>query len=228
MINRINHWSSGIILVILIVIKPFAIVFGLYYLMNRNWKVLKTAFASGIVVLLITGLFFGFEIFRQFFISPPTSRIPESVHYEGVNKSLLAALFRFQHNHTNVLDLPSVKPIFLVVSAVLLTLTLIASKKLLKYSQLLSFAIYIPFVLIIYPNTLTHYSIFIIPVILALYCEIEVFKKTALGLLLFLFMYFAGSVNLFYMNIFTYLTLLIVAFKTQWNLNILNIKHLNL
>ena len=201
-LKRMDHWDAGIYLTIMIMIKPLAGLFALYFLMERKWNVIAAAIASGIVILIITGVMFDFNMFVQFFTSPPTDRLPGFVYSEPVNKSLSAVLLRLHFNHLIFPDQSAVKTLTLIISAILLVITVLLSWRLSNKSPHLSFLIFIPFALIVYPASLAHYSLLLVPVILAIFQKEykNIGKPGFIGFLMSL--YIIAFYHMFFLNIF--------------------------
>jgi len=86
--------------------------------------------------------------------------MPQWTYTESINQSLYAVLSRFLTESGIVTGLANPSVLIMIISAVLVIITAIASFKLSETNQRLSFLIFIPLSLIIYPGTLAHYSVF--------------------------------------------------------------------
>lgn len=225
MLKKPDHWSSGVMLILLIMIKPLAIFLSVYFIIQKNWKVLTVAFISGIIALLSTGFIFGFDIYLNYFSSPPTDRMPEWVFSESVNNSLSAHLIRFNQEFFNLLDNTTLMIFTIFIGILLLIVTSVASWQLSRKSSLLSFVIFIPLSLVIYPGTLSHYSIFLIPVILCVFeiINTKVSTPVSLSMISITIIYITGFFGLFYLNLLLLIILFYWAFKDRINLLMNNI-----
>ncbi len=214
-LKRMHHWDAGIYLVIMIVIKPLAVLFAFYFLMKRRWNVIAAATVSGVIVLIITGVIFDFNVFVQYFVSPPTDRLPEFVYSETINKSLSAVLLRLHSSYPAFADQTVIKPLIIAISSILLLFTVLLSWRLAGKSSRLSFLIFIPFGLLVYPASLAHYSLLLIPVILVFREQYHSFERPVF-LFLLITIYIVAGINMFYLNILllSYFAYLSVKLKT--------------
>lgn len=196
LINSTDNWKSGVYLAILITIKPLAVFFILYFIVFKKWKAFRSLCFSGIVVLIVSLLFFGYQPFLTYLTSGPTNRMPPSVYYEDLNQSLNAVLLRLKNSSFNFLN---VKAIVFSTSFIVVVVTILSSRILAKLSPVLSFMVYIPMALIIYPASLVSYSILLLPIILYLYNQ-KLFNSNVLNLLFILLLYCIGLYSFFLLN----------------------------
>ncbi len=217
LLKRMNHWDAGIYLAIMMMIKPFAVFFGIWFLMNRRWNVILVATLSGVIILIITGIFFDFNVLVQYIISPPTDRMPEFVYFEPINKSLSAVVLRLHSEQLPFLNQFVIKPILITISILLLGFTVLLSRRIAGMSTLLSFLVFIPFGLLVYPGSLAHYSLLLIPVILAIIHENYHEFDKPLFLTLLIAIYIAAFYNMFFLNILllSYFSYLGLKLKSQ-------------
>jgi hypothetical protein len=218
-IKRLKHWDAGLYLIIMIMIKPLAVLFAFYFLLKKRWDVIAAASISGILILAFTGIIFGFDIFVQYFTSLPSNRLPEWVYSQKINNSLSAVFLRLHTNQFAFLDQAAINTLILVVSLVLLLITLVISWRLERKSSRLSFLVFIPFSLLVYPAALAHYSLLLIPVILVLREQHQFFHMPAF-LFLLVSIYIIANLNMFYLNMlllssFAYLSLVRKSGNTE-------------
>lgn len=215
-IYRLDRWDAGIYLTLSVLIKPLAAVFLLFYLINRKYKAVLASIGSGVVIIALTALFFGPDNFFNYFSSPPTDRIPDFVYSEPINKSLSAVLLRMHAEYLTFLSFSNIRLIALIIGLAFLMLTVLLSKKLFAKSQELSFLVFIPATLIIYPASLDHYSLFLVPLIVLIFKR---FRGEFLWheplFLLFILLYAAAYFNLFFLNIVFLITLSYLAFENR-------------
>ncbi len=212
LIKYFNNWRSGIFLAMLVIVKPLAAIFVLYFLFHRKWKILTSFFLTACVLTGLSILFFGYNTLKDFFESPPTGRMELSVFYEGVNQSLQAVLLRMQVGTLGHINFQPIKTITYILSIVIVLITIYCSKLTAARNSLLSFMIFIPAALLIYPATLYFYSVILIPVVLYFYNQ-KPFNKNVLNLGLLFFLYFIGNFNLFLFNLAVWIILVV------WSLN---------
>lgn len=210
--NRIG----GIFLSLMIVIKPISALFFLYFLVSKKWAVLKYAILTGLLVLLLTGIVFGFDIFINYFTSLPTTRIPDAMYSESINKSLQAVLLRFFDANQFLVHSVAFKATLLVTLITLLFVLVIISIRLSSRFLNLAFVAFIPWALIAYPATLIHYGMFLLPLLVLLYSVLQSKLPYFLVLLLFLVLQ-TLSVNLFYLNICIMIILFYVGYFDELN-----------
>ncbi|NVO20142.1 MAG: DUF2029 domain-containing protein [Bacteroidetes bacterium] len=163
-----DNWKSGIYLAIAVMIKPIAIVWGLYYLVNRRFKPFYSFVISGVVLVALTIFFFGINNFVTYFTSNPTLRIPAFVYNDNFNQSLNAVFGRFV-SHYNISFLTVNKEIIIAgISIFLIGITCIASFRLAKQDKRNAFMIFVPLSLLVYPGCLVNYTPMLLPIFFCL------------------------------------------------------------
>lgn len=200
LIKYIDNWRSGVLLALLIVIKPIAAIFALYLLFFKKWKILTSFVITGSIILLISMLVFGYDSFLNYFRSPPTSRIPPHLFYESTNASLNAVLLRLQLKIFGYVNFEKIKIVTSILSILIILITFYSSKMMAKKCSLFSFMVFIPAGLLIYPNTQYFYIIILIPVVLYFFNQ-RPFSNNILNLLSLLFLYVLGYHSLFALDI---------------------------
>lgn len=185
LIRNLDNWKSGVFLAILVVIKPLAAIFILYFFIYKKWKIIGASIITGIILLVATGAIFGFQVFFNFFHSPPTDRIPDSIYLEY--SSLYGVLKKIQLYSPRYMTLTILKIIYYFLSVVLAGLTIYFSKKLSSASKMNAFLIFIPAALLIYPASLFHYILILLPVFLYIFYKKPLTSRFTLLLLFFLF-----------------------------------------
>jgi len=115
-------------------------------------------------LLLITGLIWGFQNIFGFIQSPPTLRLPQELYVQHLNQSLIGLLNRdlqFYGIAPNVINI-----LYYVAIIILLAGTYFSSKRLNKINNHLAFLPFILFMLMVYPSSLAHYMVYLIPIII--------------------------------------------------------------
>ncbi len=215
--------TAGVYLCLMLLIKPLAAILALYYLIHKELKILIIAFIAGAALVLLSGLVFGYDIFLNYITSPPTERIPEFVYLESINKSLQSTLLRIQVQNPELISMFIVKLISYIVSAVLVIITILSSRRILKTNQLLSFLIFIPLTLIIYPGTLSHYIVLLVPVVIAIYKQLSKGMDHRRLLILILIIFVSGAYSLLFTCFLLLLILFAMAFYPRIISRILNL-----
>jgi hypothetical protein len=162
----IDHWKSGIFLALAIIIKPIAVIWSLYFLITGRWKSLFAFAASGLILVLATITAFGLDDFISFFTNSPALRFPDFVYSEEINQSLNSVLLRFNMRMGDVLSKQGLFILTNGISLSLLILTILSSLRYRKIDHSLAFLIFFPLALVIYPGTLVHYTVILLPLIM--------------------------------------------------------------
>ena len=166
------HKFSGILLALAFFTKPFMIIFGLFFLISKNWKPIAYFIVSASIITGISLMVVGVDPFISYFLDNPAQRMPEWQFSEDVNQSLNAVLLR-----ANIISLK--KPhVYLIISAILLGLTILFSSYLVKRKfDDIVWVLLLLVGLLIYPGTLGYYGV------LLLFIMFQFFKQEqALGL----------------------------------------------
>lgn len=188
--RNLDNWKSGTYLALAIVIKPLAAIWCIYLIINKKWSGLISLTITGLIIVLLSSILFGFSSFLSYLHSPPTLRIPQWVYIESINQSLHATISRagmkagFDFLRAN-------SSILVFISSGLLTIfTCISSYKLNRTYPLYSFLMFIPLSLLIYPGSLKYYSVYLIPVFLEIFAKRNVKGLVILSVLM-LFLLFS-------------------------------------
>ena len=194
----INSWKAGIFIPVLFFVKPLAVFFIFYFIFFKKWKTVAAAAVTGSIILAATAVAFGTQNFINYFISPPTDRIPDYIYFQS--SALFGVLKRLQKDIPSYLSISSIKIIYYMLSTVLIGVTFIALRKLHRASNMLSFLVFIPLALLIYPGTYFNYNILTLPVILYIFTQ-KLFKHTALNFAIIFLLYLIGIFNAFLFNL---------------------------
>ena len=216
LIRYLDNWKSGVFLVLLIVIKPLAAIFALYFLLFKKWKILFSSLMTGLVIVAVSIIFFGYNSFLDFLISPPTNRIPITVLYESANQYLDAVLSRVQYRISGFVNYETIKTATLILSVIIVAITLYFSRLLFKKSHVLSFMIFLPMTLLIYPNTGFTYVLILIPVFLYLFNQ-KPFEDNALNFVLLFILYSIGYYSLFLLDLVLWIILILWSLPHSYN-----------
>ncbi len=146
-----------------VIVKPVLGVLAVYPLIRRRWGVLAMGAAIGGAACGATALAFGWPTVRSYFVDNPAGRIPRATFVEAANQSLLATVLRSPPHHTPLLA-PARDPVFLALAAGVLCITAWCIARLPRDPRHdeLALATAIPAALLVYPGTLTHYSILLL------------------------------------------------------------------
>ena len=161
---NINKPISGFYLALSLIIKPISGFLILFFMSEKKWKPIIYFVSTLIVLSSITAFFWGFQNIIGFFQSPPTQRLPQYLYVQDINQSILAILNRnlkgygLTHNMIN--------SIYYLIAIITTGLTYIASKRLNKINIYFSLFPFIVCMLMIYPSSLSHYMVYLFPVLL--------------------------------------------------------------
>jgi hypothetical protein len=207
-----DNWKAGIYLALAVIVKPIPVIWALYFIINKKWKPLFSFSITGLVLVLLSIMQLGFNNFMTYFTSPPTLRIPSSSFSEDINQSINAVFFRISEQMGLDHILQHMNVIVLIVTLILIILTSIASLKLAKTDTKASFLIFLPLSLLIFPGTLTHYSVQLIPLFMTI---ILIKDKTSM-------IYFSTFLILIYFSLFlaSLIILSVIIFYTFLNIPI--------
>jgi hypothetical protein len=159
---KIDKPISGFYLAISAIFKPISAILLLYFIINKKWKPATWFVISSLIFLLITCFIWGFDNLTNYIISPPTQRLPHSIYTQEVNQSLIGLLNRNLEIYG--LSDSTINFIYFSLSGIMVLITLFVSKNLQKVNPQFSFLVFIPLMLLIYPSSLMHYMVYLIPV----------------------------------------------------------------
>jgi len=197
-IKNKDNWKCGVLLALMVIIKPLAVLFALYLFIGKNWKGVLSFVFVGLALAGISLISFGFDTFFTFFKSPPTGRIPIEVFYETTNQSLHAVILRLQLKIFGIINFKTANVITYLLSFLILGISVYSS--LMSKNRLVAFLLFIPMALLIYPNTLGSYLIITIPLILLFY-RYRLFKKDGMNLILLFALFGIAHVSFFFLNL---------------------------
>jgi hypothetical protein len=160
------------------VIKAYLGVLLLDVLFLRRWRILTWAALTGLVLSIASLILLGPRTFVSFFTLHPTTHLPGWVYVEWMNQSLLATILRLTHAPIDGGSL-TMNPFFLAAAVILIVVTAWLVRRM-DSTSVWSLPLWILLALIIYPGTLAHYSVMLLPVLLLIWKERE---KTPLGVL---------------------------------------------
>jgi hypothetical protein len=166
-----------------IIVKPVLGVLALQPLIRRRWGVLAMSAAIGVAACGATALTFGWPTVRSYFVDNPAGRMRYATFGEWGNQSLLATILRV-HPHDADLIAPARDPVYLALSVGILCVTAWCIARLPRDAEhgALALATAIPAALLVYPGTLTHYSILLLVPMLWLWGRRGKRTVTVLGL----------------------------------------------
>ena len=162
--------SGGVWLAAGTLVKPVVGVLALYPLVRRRWRSLAACVAAGAVACGVTAVVFGWPTVRSYFVANPAGRMPRWTFVELTNQSLLAAVLRTLPSHAAAAHLAR-DPVYLLLTAVVIGVTAWCAARLPgdEGHDELALATLVPTALLVYPGTLTHYSVILLAPLLWLW-----------------------------------------------------------
>ena len=176
---------SGVALAAGFIAKPIFAFFFAYPLLRRQWRTLAVGVGAVLVALGLTLLVFGPEIFVTYLTSNPVSRAPADLYVLNENQSLLAAMLRAS-GHDFAESSPLLYSRFVVAGSAIVVVTLWLTYRLPQARSELALAIAVPAALLIYPQSLEHYTLLLLVPMLYLWTrheELGVSRGAVIGLL---------------------------------------------
>jgi len=155
-----NSKLGGVFLALAFLVKPFMIIFGLYFLLRKQWK--QIIYFIGVMVVLvgITFALFGAGPFISYVTDNPSHRMPNEMFSESVNQSLHAVLLR-----NGIITLENPMAYIYIIGGMLLAsaglLYYMLKKKLFDHI----WAVLLLIALLLYPGTLSYYGVVMLFVI---------------------------------------------------------------
>lgn len=181
---RAGVWSA-----LAVIVKPYTLLwFGALALL-RNGRALKLGALVLLGLCVLTATLFGPREFVTYLLDNPLRRTDIAVHSDPVNQSLFATALRLTHMESYARH-PLVEAQFVVLALSFLGMTGVVVKKLARSAPEVGFTLALTAVLIVYPSTLSHYSILLLIPLFALWSRRALFPGgpvavAALGLVQF-------------------------------------------
>jgi hypothetical protein len=171
-----NKARAGLWLALGSVIKPIFIVLGGALLVRCRWRALALGLLALLIIVGASLLVVGPASYHEYFTQNPSTKAPVSIYLESINQSLLSTILRLERR------IPDVRrvlwdPFFLALAIAFTLMTFAISVRLSPRLPELNIGLFTALGLLIYPGTLAHYSVLLIPPLLYL-C----LNGTALGL----------------------------------------------
>ena len=167
-----GHWPGGVWLALAVIVKPLGAALFVPVLLYRQGRVLVAGAATLTIACIAALAAFGKVTFFSYFTSGVARRIPLTLFAEAENQSLLAVLLRWQAGAEIGKPLTP-ENIFVALALALAAITCWAIVWLGAQRWELASALMILLALIVYPGSLTSYSVLLAPVILLLWSKRE-------------------------------------------------------
>jgi hypothetical protein len=160
---KIDKPISGSYLAISLIIKPISGLLILPFISAKKWKPVVYFLATVVILFSVTAFLWGTENIIGFFQSPPTKRLPQGLYVQGINQSLIGVLNRNLERYS--FPPPYINSVYYFLTAIMITLSYFASRRLNKLNIYLSFFVFVLCMLMVYPSSLWHYMVYLTPVL---------------------------------------------------------------
>jgi hypothetical protein len=206
-IYKIKKPITGFYLAMSLIIKPISGFLMLFFISARKWKSAIYFVVTLVVLFSITGFLWGFQNIIGFFQSPPTQRLPQDLYVQEINQSFIGVLNRnlARYNLSQTL----INSIFYFCAIIMVLLSYLASKRLNKLNVYLSFFVFVPCMLMIYPSSLWHYMVYLTP--LLVYFLLRKQNKKYFWIIILPAVSFLGT-EVFFTYLILWIALLCIAF----------------
>jgi len=196
------------------VVKPYMALLYLYPFFTRKWKLLAIAILTMLIIVVLSIVIFGPDIFASF-LNNPTPDVPGYYYTERVNQSLLATVLR-STGYPEANRSPLSNPLFLSISVLLSSITgwaMVQNQKGRDEWVILSLLF---LALIIYPGSLSHYGVFlIVPVVYLLYqSNLSMKERIAIFCIIFMTYLLSGFNDSGYYQFFANLFMWLVCISS--------------
>ncbi len=161
---------AGLWAVLGMTVKPVMGFLLLHLVLTKQWRALRVAMVAGVVLIAVTVLAFGPRVFLSYLFDNPVGRVSDLAYIRSANQSLVAVVIRV-FGHDLEVSHPLTNPIFLGLAGVLSLVSFAAVFHLRPDSRHWGIPILATYALLIYPQSLNHYSVLTALPLLVLYTE---------------------------------------------------------
>jgi hypothetical protein len=153
-----NDRTRGIVAGLAPFVKPLLGFLAVGLILERRWISVRTALVTVAAAYACAALAFGFGPLASYFLDSPLSRMPPWVYNQEVNQSLLAEILR-RTVESDPSRIGPGNPIFVTMALALALPTLLMAAYLLARGRQAGYGLLLSLALLLYPQTLMHYSI---------------------------------------------------------------------
>jgi hypothetical protein len=160
---------SGMWLALGILVKPVLVFLSLDLLLRRRWQALASCAGTFVIASALSVVFFGAETFVSYVADNPIANdMPKAMYAEPINQSLLATVLRLTDYDLSE-GSPYSHPLFVVLGVAVAAVTVGSILRLPSEHDAWAPALLVAFALLVYPKTLTHYSVLLLVPLLVLW-----------------------------------------------------------
>lgn len=159
---------SGVWATFAVLVKPFLGVLVVHQVVRKRWGSVLASVVSGAVACVLSIAAFGWDTFTAFFTNDQVASKPDFVYTEDANQSLLSFVLRAADVDFAGRS-PITTPLFLVAAGILgaVTVAVVLARR--DRDPRLSLALWLLLGLLLYPSSLGHYSVLLVPILLLLW-----------------------------------------------------------
>lgn len=168
--KRPSSVGGGAALGLAIAVKPFLALVLPALALCRQWRALATALACLAGLTVATLFLFGTGPFLAYLAENPVSRLPPTLYIFEENQSLLAAIMRWTGDDPTARS-PLLHPYYLLASSLVTAVTAAAVWASARRDPGLALAVTLAAVLLVYPQSWAHYTVFLIVPMTALWAR---------------------------------------------------------
>lgn len=167
--------SSGVWLALSIITKPIMLIGFFFLLLRRRWKLIAASVLALLVLELAAALVYGPALFTKYLGSNPISEsMPNSLYNEPINQSLLATILRLTKVNVEAVS-PLANPVFWVAAVILTIFSAYLIIRLDEARWEWGLSLTLALGLLIFPKTLSHYALLLLPCMFLLWRERSLF-----------------------------------------------------
>lgn len=159
--DRAGVWAA-----LAVSVKPLGAFLWLYLVLRRQWRALGAAALTFALLCGVVAVLCGPATVVSFFSPERYTHVPDWQYSEYVNQSLLAEVIRL--TGPSPWGGPATHPLFLVLGGLLFAVGAWAMARLPAGRESLAQSLLLPLALLLYPGTLNHYSVLLLPVVFRL------------------------------------------------------------
>ncbi len=159
---------AGAFAALSLIVKPYLALWVGFLALHKRWRALQVSAVTFGLIALVTSVWFGPSHFVTYFLENPMQRAPLTVFSESVNQSLFANILRATHTETQARE-PLVRGVGALAALLVLLPALWAAWRTRDRDPLFAGLLLLSSVLVVYPFTLTHYSMMMAPILVFLW-----------------------------------------------------------
>ncbi len=159
--------AGGVYAALGVLVKPVLAFAPAWLLLRRRWAALAASAAAGAALLAASAAAFGLDTVRSYAFEMPALRVPEWLYTVPENQSLVATFVRLA-DYDFARGTPLAHPLVVGASAAILVLTAWLAARLPDRFDDVALALLVPAALLVYPQSLEHYTVLLLPPLLLL------------------------------------------------------------